>query len=544
MGSILSHNRITIETRLWKGIVLLLFGLPLLFAIPTTLHATSPIPTTIDPPCNLKGGTPSVTICTPGAASVVSLPVHIVAGLKDSHAVTSITLSIDGSKVTQIAAEPLDVYVKSLAAGAHTAVVKVVDSAGVSFSKSVKFTVTANAGLSKIRHIIFFMQENHSFDNYFGMLGYYRASKGLPNNIDGLKPTMVQYTAQGQPVQPYHFQTLCIEGVVPYWSQSWADVNGGAMDRFVRSTPASTYDPQGTRAMGHYDQTDFPYYYELATQFATSDRFFSSLLSRTIPNRMYLFAGTSFGHVDPDPPPSGGWPQPTIFDHLDAAGVSWAYYYQDNGIYLPEWTTYQRDAAKLRPISAPSGTPNWYADIQNEATLPSVIFIERGGPSGLDEHPNTFLQKGAANTAKILNALLASPSWSSSAFILTYDEFGGEFDHVIPARVIPPDGTAPMLTAGEPAGDFAHTGFRVPFVIVSPWVKPHFVSHTTREFTSILRLIEDRFGVAPLTARDAAADNMMEFFDFSTPHWLTPPALPLQPTNGACNKSLEKAPGF
>src|SRR5437868_4378205 len=151
MGSILSHNRTTIETRLWKGIVLLLFGLPLLFAVPTTLHATSPIPTTIDPPCNLKGGTPSVTICTPGAASVVSLPVHIVAGLKDSHAVTSITLSIDGSKVTQIAAEPLDFYVKSLSAGAHTAVVKVVDSAGVSFSKSVKFTVTANAGLSKIR---------------------------------------------------------------------------------------------------------------------------------------------------------------------------------------------------------------------------------------------------------------------------------------------------------------------------------------------------------------------------------------------------------
>jgi len=253
---------------------------------------------------------------------------------------------------------------------------------------------------------------------------------------------------------------------------------------------------------------------------------------------MYLFAATSFGHVDPDPPPSGGWPQPTIFDHLDAAGVSWAYYYQDNGIYLPEWTTYQRDASKLRPIS------NWKNDMQNESTWPSVIFIERGGPSGLDEHPNSFIQNGAADVANILNALLASPSWSSSVFILTYDEFGGEFDHVIPARMIRPDNIAPMLSAGEPAGDFAHTGFRMPFVIVSPWVKPHFVSHTTRDFTSILRLIEDRFGVAPLTARDAAADNMMEFFNFSSPHWLKPPPLPVQPTNGTCDKSLEKAPGF
>ncbi len=524
-----------LKNRLWKTTAFLAIAAAVLV---TPGVASGTVSTIIDPPCNLKGGTPSVTICTPGAAAVLSLPVHIVAGVKDSQPVSSMTLTIDGVQITKSTTYPLDIYVSSLAAGPHSATVKVVDAAGVSFGKSFKFTVTNNAGLNNIRHIIFFMQENHSFDNYFGMLGYYRASKGLPNNIDGVTPSLVQYTNTGQPVHPFHFQTLCIDGVVPYWTQSWQDVDGGMMDRFIRAAPGNPNDPQGTRTMGYYDQTDLPYYYELATQFATSDRFFSSVLSRTIPNRMYLFAGTSFGHVDPDPPPSGGWPQPTIFDHLDAAGVSWTYYYQDNGIYLPEWTTYQRDAGKLRPISS------WYTDMQNEATWPSVIFIERGGPSGLDEHPNTFIQKGAANTTKILNALLASPAWASSVFIETFDEFGGQYDHVIPARMVPPDNIAPILAPSEPPGDFAHSGFRVPFVIVSPWVKPHFVSHTTRDFGSILRLIEDRFGVAPLTARDATADNMMEFFNFSTPYWLTPPPLPVQPTNGVCNPSLEKAPGF
>jgi phospholipase C len=276
----------------------------------------------------------------------------------------------------------------------------------------------------------------------------------------------------------------------------------------------------------------------LATQFATSDRFFSSVDSNTNANRMYLFAGTSFGHVRPDTPPPGGWTQPTIFDHLDQAGVSWRYYYQDNGAYLPQWSTYQRDAAKLAPIA------NWAADLQNEAGLPSVVFIERAGPSGLDEHPGNNAQLGAVDVANILNKLLASPSWASSVFILTYDEGGGLFDHVMPANMVKPDGIAPILQAGDQPGKFDHAGFRVPIVVVSPWVKPHYVSHTWRDLTSILRLIETRFNVAGLTARDSNADNMMEFFDFSNSYWLNPPPLPTQPTNGTCNYSLEKAPGF
>ena len=101
--------------------------------------------------------------------------------------------------------------------------------------------------------------------------------------------------------------------------------------------------------------------------------------------------------------PPGGWTQPTIFDHLDLAGVSWRYYYQDSGAYLPQWSTYQRDAAKLAPIA------NWAGDLQNEACLPSVIFIERAAPSGLDEHPGNNIQLRAADVANILNELAGEP---------------------------------------------------------------------------------------------------------------------------------------
>jgi phospholipase C len=97
---------------------------------------------------------------------------------------------------------------------------------------------------------------------------------------------------------------------------------------------------------------------------------------------------------------------------------------------------------------------------------------------------------------------------------------------------------------GKP-GAFNQSGFRVPMIVISPWARPSFVSHTARDYTSILRLIEDTFHVPPLTLRDANADNMMEFFNFSgAPPWLVPPTLPPQPTNGMCNHSLEKAPGF
>ncbi len=418
------------------------------------------------------------------------------------------------------------------------------DAAGNTKTATATVTLLAGGSLqSSIKHIIFFVQENRSFDNYFGFLGQYKANKGLANDVDGLPSGIVQYDRNGTAVHPYHYQTTCVENTSPSWNPSWDDWDGGKMDRFVNVTELpSTIDPNYHRAMGYYDQDDLPYYYELASQFATSDRFFESTMAGTIPNRMYLFTGTSFGHIYPDTPPSGGWSQKTIFRVLTDAGINWRYYYQDNSIFLGQFSDWQDPAIRGHVYNI----SDWYstlADPNADDLLPSVIFIERAASSGLDEHPDNNTQKGAADSANILNALLNSAAWKSSVYILTYDEFGGLYDHVPIQSAPAPDSIAPICTPGfdshcEP-GDFAHTGFRIPVVVVSPWVKPHFVSHKVRETTSILKLIETRFGLSALTARDAWADDMTEFFDFTNPAWQTPPTLPAQPTNESCSFSSE-----
>ena len=492
----------------------------------------------MEPPCTLNSTNRTLTICTPGSGATVSLPIHLVAAVHDSTPTQYMQVWVDGQKLSQVSSNLLDVYLTNLAAGQHALKIAAQDTSSNSFSSSMSLIVTDHSGISKLRHIIFLVQENRSFDSYLGRLGQYRANKGYSNNVDGTPLTATLYANNGGAVHPFHYQTVCTEGLTPSWNESHVDVNGGLMNKFLQTGIPSNIDPYNTRALGYYDWTDLPYLYALAFNFATSDRFFSAVQSNTLPNRMYLFAGTSFGHVYPDTPPTGGWTQPTLFDHLDLAGVSWRYYYQDNSTYLTQWSTYSRDASKVVPIS------RYYTDLQNESTLPSVIFIERASATGLDEHPGQNIQKGAADVAKMINALLHSPSWGSSAFILAFDEGGGLYDHVLPELEMKPDNIAPLTHRGDLPGDFAHSGFRVPLVVISPWTKPHYVSHTWRDFTSILRLIEARFHVPSLTARDASADDMMEFFNFSSAAWATPPSLPAQPTTGACNWNLEKAPGY
>jgi len=407
-----------------------------------------------------------------------------------------------------------------------------------SFLRSAEYANRFQAAASSnIAHVFFMLQENHSFDNYFGMMGQYRANKGFTDSFDGVPLNVRLQDANGKAVSPYHLQTVCTEDLAPGWDPLHLDVDGGKMDKFAIETQnyqSSSIDSGGRRTMGYYDWTDLPYYYELGFQFATSDRYFGSTLTRTIPNRMYLFAGTSFGHINNDSPPSGGWTNTTIFDRLDAAGISWRIYLVDNTNSLSDWATYSRDSNNVFPLT------QYFSDLKSEITTPQVVFIDRGGgSSGLDEHPGSTIQKGAAKVAQIVNALLASPSWHDSAFFLSWDEPGGFYDHVTPAAMTAPDSIQPMVGSGDQPGTFAQSGLRVPVVVISPWVKPHFVSHLNRDHTSILKFIETRFNLKPLTARDSNADNMMEFFDFSSPHLLTPPALPSQSTSGTCDPSLE-----
>lgn len=431
------------------------------------------------------------------------------------------------------------------------------DAQGKQVTASATLTVLgAAAGLSNIKHIIFFVQENRTFDNYFSKLNEYRAARGLSTDVETLDPNVVLKDSGGHSVPPFHQRTVKTENLSPAWAEShfYVNYNSGSfgMDHFMaQQTPSipSTIDPHYTRTMGYYTQDDIPFYYALATEFATSDAFHASVLSGTIVNRTYIFSATSAGMIRP----SSTFPAelPTIFRSLSNAGITWRYYYQDGSVFLAQytcggscdWDRYQKNVWNITNYFDVLASPTADRD------LPQVIFIqhssgEKGPATALDEHPGHNVQKGAAQVEKIVRALMNSAAWPSSVMFISHDEGGGLYDHVPPYPVSNPDGISPKFLSWdhERWDDFNWSGFRVPFLVVSPWVKPHLVSHTNREFTSILKFIETRFNLPALTKRDAEADDLTEFFDFTAPRLLTPPSLPTQPTNGVSDINLEEYP--
>jgi len=435
-------------------------------------------------------------------------------------------------------------------------------------------TVTVSTGgISNLNHIIFMVQENRAFDNYFGELANYRvnvdhiagAQLSDVNDLHTLPSGYQICNSQGQCFAPFHARTECIENLSPSWDETHYDMDLQGddwlhltqdsqykMDRFLDTTlsggTGDQYDPTHSRPLGYYDQTDLPFYYELATQFVTDDQWRSPIPANTVPNRMYLFSATSYGHAFPPQDPSDpAWQRPTIFRALTQAGITWRYYYQDNSVFLANWADWNdpQIQGNVRNIQ------EWYnilASPNADEELPQVVFIERASATGYDEHPDNNVQTGSARVQQILNALLTSSAWPDSAFILTWDEGGGLFDHVGPILATPPgDFDQPTdLGQHDQTGEFNVTGFRIPMVVVSPWVKPQTVIHQQTDYTSILKLIETRFNVPALTQRDATTQDMTDptngFFDFSTPHLLTPPPLPTQPTNGTCNYQAESSP--
>lgn len=438
------------------------------------------------------------------------------------------------------------------------------DRFGDHLSAPAKVLVSTGS-VSNLNHIVYMLQENRAFDDYFGNLAYYRVNiDHLPgaqlsdvNDLHNLPPGYTIQNRQGQSFPPFHTRTECADGLDPNWNNShldmdlvggdWLHLTSGSqflMDKFLIETPHNSNDPTDTRALGYYDWTDLPFYYELASQFDTSDTWYSPLPAYTTINRMYLFAGTSYGNVFTPLPNDLVWTRPTLFRVMQNAGITWRYYYQDNSIFLSQWADWNNPQIQgnVRNIQ------EWYnilASSGADTQLPQVVFIERASATGFDEHPGYNVQKGSARVQQILNALLTSHAWPDSAFILTFDEGGGLYEQQAPILVTPPDSQLPRTVQGRPYihGYFNVTGFRVPVMVVSPWSKPHFVWHMHTDFTSILKLIETRYSLLPLTGRDRNAADLTDAtngpFDFSSPQMLQVPSLPTQPTNGTCNYSVE-----
>jgi phospholipase C len=481
-------------------------------------------------------------------------------------------------------------------------------------------SVGATINTWPIDHIIFLAQENRSFDHYFGALREYWAQNGYPDqSFDGLpqfNPTSgipplygVPPTNPGcdpnypyspppapfqdcvydtsNPIASYHLITQCIENPSPFWNESHVDwdyndqtgLNPAALNGFVWTAAHDArdngyydgnpyYDTIGMRAIGYYDGGDLNYYYFMASNFGTSDRWFNPIMTRTNSNREYLIAATSQGYVYPigtNQYDQNLLTATTIFQELQTAGISWKIYVDPTGssctapytascllglsyVQNFQWgqtipTTYPNNIGTI-------GIAN--SDFDNDlanGTLPQVVQIEPASDAGLDEHPSDYdsapsdSQLGANYVAGLIGQLMASQYWADSAFILTYDEFGGLYDHVSPQPAVSPDGIVPVdlestdICYGTPTVgtcNFTYTGYRVPLIVISPYAKKNYVSHTVADETAIMKLIETRFNLASLTARDAAQPNMSEFFDFNNPPWLTPPSPPAQNTSGAC----------
>jgi phospholipase C len=361
-------------------------------------------------------------------------------------------------------------------------------------------------------------------------LNEYRVMQGLPPDVDGMPPQgFTNPTYDGTGVVPsYKLKTACMVNPSPSWNESHVDYNRNnpssniaKMDGFVRTAAGDSrinnqIDQEGYRAMGYHDWNELNYYYFMATAFATSDRWYSPVPARSPPNRYYGFAATSEGRID------GSTTQlraKTIFQSLDEAGITWKIYIADGtncpdpNCHSPQYaTTY--DWILARRSQHIVGMKQYFADLQS-GNFPQVALVE--SVIGVDEHPGEGNNlRGQIYVSKILNAFMNSPVYKDGVFVLTYDEFGGLYDHVPPISVPNPDGIKPFLTATHVPGDFDRTGFRLPLIVVSPFVKPHYVSHVSTDFTAILKLIETRFGLPNLTLRDAVASDMTDFFDFST----------------------------
>ncbi len=364
-----------------------------------------------------------------------------------------------------------------------------------------------------IDHVIVVMQENRSFDHYFQKLPEYGqpAADVAPETYENADPT-----GEGELVHPYKLDDPCVDDVPHNWVAVHHAINGGKMDGFL-----SAANPRGRRAIGYYDQTTLPFYYALANTFAIGDRYFAAVPGPTFPNRMFFLSASSFGHAVNTPPPPRD-EEKTLFHQLEHKGLSWTVYSQARTF---EEQMYPRLHAEkgvhFRPVK------EFFDDAAN-GKLPFFTWIEStyGGREATDEHAPGDVQVGQAFVASIVGALFASNAWPRSALFLMYDEHGGFFDHVAPPHACPPDDEPPRIKGISATVRFDQLGVRVPFIVVSPFAKAHYVSHRTYSHTSVLRFVQARADLPALTRRDANADAPFDLFDFSHPAFVTPPKLP------------------
>ncbi len=381
-------------------------------------------------------------------------------------------------------------------------------------------------GLEKIDHFVFIMQENRSFDSYFGT---YPGADGIPPGTTVPGPL-------GNLVAPFHDPRDLNRGGPHGWDNALADIDGGRMDGFLRQSwrgvrlnPLLPFDPNGTArgdprdVLGWHDYREIPNYWDYAKLYVLQDRMFESVASYSLPAHLYMLAGQSGGYVGGffdgrfQPKPQS-YDFPEITELLGSGKVTWKYYVTsgtepdtEDGHVVGSLPAQQQDPKKYtlwNPLPAfpavrndPAqwgrlvDTAEFYDDCKTGA-LPQVSWVI---PSGrVSEHPPAGVREGMAYVTGLVNAVEAGPDWQHTAIFISWDDWGGFYDHVVPPRV-----------------DRYGLGIRVPGLVISPYARQGYIDHKTASFESWLKLVEERYGVAPMTARDRSAYDLIDAFDFT-----------------------------
>jgi phospholipase C len=417
-----------------------------------------------------------------------------------------------------------------------------------------------------VKHFIYIIQENITFDHYFGT---YPGADGFPKDLK------LSYLPDGPRIYtPFHLHNTSVWHDLNHsWQAAHVAYNDGKMDGFIRAEwplalsyywkgPLPTVDPEDilplddnpelikqdqamanagrgragrrantaaeaeataagnlptrhrstpppgpppdwvTNTLSYYDWHEIPNYWEYARRFTLCDAFFSSLAGPSEPNHLYTVAAKSGGLVN-NPGrgivgEDGVYTFTTLAELLQHSQHSWKYYDEKknpkaHSLWNP-MPGFKGIAKSPEMMSHLVSLSEFYADAQADR-LPDVCWIV---PTAADsEHPPADSARGMWHVTGLVNAVMQSPAWSNTVIIVTWDDFGGFYDHVPPPQV-----------------DKYGYGPRVPTLVISPWAKPGFISHVHYDFTSPLKLIEDHFGLKPLAERDRDANNMLDCFNF------------------------------
>jgi phospholipase C len=432
-------------------------------------------------------------------------------------------------------------------------------------------------GIHKIRHVVVIMQENRSFDQYFGT---YPGADGLPAK-DGQFTVCVPDPATGSCVRPYHDANPVNKGGPHGATDAVNDINGGKMDGFIaqaekgsKQTCTSTFDPKcggghgPTDVMGYKDARDVPNYWTYANDYTLQDHMFEPNASWSLPEHLFMVSEWSAkcGSSDPSscqnelqnpgqagknaagPGPIYAWTDLTYMLHKD--NVSWKYYVAEGT--QPDCET---DAATCAAKPQKVGTPEiwnplpWFTTVKQDGQLGNIQTVDhlyadaKAGnlpavswvvPNGkVSEHPPGSTTDGQAYVTSVVNAIMQSPDWSSTAIFLSWDDWGGFYDHVVPPKV-----------------DQNGYGLRVPGLVISPYAKHGYVDHQVLSFDAYVKFIEDDFlggqRLDPKTdgrpdprpdVRENASQlgNLPSDFDFNQPP-RKPTILPTNPPPGPASQ--------